>query len=221
MVRKTLKRIVNRIKTTAFPTTQTLELRRWYKENGDCDKRFDYPLTSESVVIDLGGYDGQWASDLFSRYMPKTFIFEAIPGFAEKISRRFAANKTIATYSLAIGKNHRTDQMYLDGVGSSLSKESQIGIPVQVEDAAKLLEICGVTHCNLLKINIEGGEYEVLPRIIYTGLIDKIDNLLIQFHNIDSRSLAMMSAIQTELEKTHELTWQYTWIWENWKRRAS
>ena len=80
--------------------------------------------------------------------------------------------------------------------------------------------MCGISHCHLLKMNIEGGEYEVLPRLIETGLILAVDNLQIQFHPIDSQSPGRMKAIQLALEKTHELTWRYQWVWENWKRRG-
>lgn len=33
-----------------------------------------------------------------------------------------------------------------------------------------------------------------------------------QSHNLDLHSLAQMNAIQVELAKTHELTWQYLWV---------
>lgn len=214
-----LKRIINKLRATFFPTIQDRELRRWYQDGGDYHKRFAYQLTPESVVIDLGGYDGQWASDLFSRYLSKAHVFEAIPDFAEKISRRFAANPKIKVYPCAVGNNARTDQMSLGGIGSSLFRGANKGVTVRVEDAKKLFYFCNISHCDLLKINIEGGEYEVLPRLIETGLISEIDNLQIQFHNLGPGSLAQMNTIQAELSKTHVLTWQYTWVWENWKRK--
>ena len=36
---------------------------------------------------------------------------------------------------------------------------------------------------DLLKINIEGGEYEVLENLIENDLIKNIDNIQIQFHD--------------------------------------
>jgi FkbM family methyltransferase len=214
------KRIINRGQVTFFPTLQQNELRRWYREDGQSIKRFDYPLNSESIVIDLGGYDGQWTSDLFSRYLNSVYLFEPIPTFAEKIAHRFEANTKIKVYPYGIGDHARTDQMSLNGTGSSLlRRKPQEGTSVRIEDAAKLLHICGISRCDLLKINIEGGEYEVLPRLIETGVISAIDNILIQFHNFETDSLEKMNTIQAELSKTHERTWSYTWVWENWKRK--
>ena len=36
----------------------------------DAEKlRLDYNLNENSVVFDLGGYEVQWASDIFSKYL--------------------------------------------------------------------------------------------------------------------------------------------------------
>lgn len=218
-IRNITKRIIRRLHSTFFPTIQDRELRRWYRDDGDRNHRFAYALNPESVVIDLGGYDGQWTSDLFSRSPCSVYVFEAIPEFAQRIARRFVANPRIKVFPYAIGSNPRSDYMSVDGVGSSLFRRTDQRVAVRVEDAGNLFALCNISHCNLLKVNIEGGEYEVLPRLIETGLIRAIDNLQIQFHNLRFDSLAQMNTIQADIAKTHELTWQYTWVWENWKRK--
>jgi hypothetical protein len=76
-----------------------------------------------------------------------------------------------------------------------------------------------VEKIDLIKINIEGGEYELLSRLIETGLIDKINNIQVQFHEVTSTSLSEMHIIQQSLSKTHKPTYQYEFVWENWVRR--
>ncbi len=221
MIVRILKKIFTRIRKILFPSLQDRELIRWYRDDGDNQKRFDYVVSSDSIIIDLGGYDGNWASDFYSRYMSNIFIFEPIQNFADNISNRFKANPKLKVFPSAIGNSERKDSMQLDGVGSSLFRGSNNkGIEVDVKDAKYLFDICGITKCDLLKINIEGGEFEVLPRLIETGLITSIDNLQIQFHKLSSDSSKDMYSIRHELSKTHECTWEYTWIWENWKRKA-
>ena len=68
-------------------------------------------------------------------------------------------------------------------------------------------------------MNIEGSEYELLERIIEIDFIRNIDNLLIQFHNFFSDSRSRMDNIQKHLSKTHRLTFQYEFIWENWTKK--
>ena len=44
---------------------QALRVAPWLADNGDKTYRLDYNLNENSVVFDLGGYEGQWASDIF------------------------------------------------------------------------------------------------------------------------------------------------------------
>ena len=39
----------------------------WVRDRGDQTLRLDYDLAAASIVFDLGGYEGQWASDIFGR----------------------------------------------------------------------------------------------------------------------------------------------------------
>ena len=69
----------------------------------------------------------------------------------------------------------------------------------------------------MIKINIEGGEYEVLEALLESGMISIFKNLQIQFHDfiIDNAS-ERMENIQVQLAKTHKITYQYKFVWENW-----
>ena len=64
-------------------------LARWNADGGDTRFRFDYDLTPESVVLDVGGYEGQWASDLYARQRCQIRIFEPVREFAQLIDARF------------------------------------------------------------------------------------------------------------------------------------
>ncbi|MBU1261325.1 MAG: hypothetical protein KJ757_02310 [Planctomycetes bacterium] len=70
-----------------------------------------------------------------------------------------------------------------------------------------------------MKINIEGGEYEILPRILATGLINKIKHLQIQFHDVGPNAKTQMENICSELAKTHRPRYQYKFVWEGWELR--
>ena len=71
----------------------------------------------------------------------------------------------------------------------------------------------------MIKINIEGGEFEFLENIIKSELVTKFDNIQVQFHDFVPNSDIRMSEIQKELSKTHYLTYQFEYVWENWKRK--
>ena len=44
-----------------------------------------------------------------------------------------------------------------------------------------------------------------------------IANIQVQFHDFVLDAESRMKSIQADLRKTHELTYQYDFVWENWK----
>jgi hypothetical protein len=67
-----------------------------------------------------------------------------------------------------------------------------------------------------MKINIEGGEYDLLDHLIETGWIRRIRDVQIQFHDFVSGATQRMHHIQAALKNTHHTTYQYPFVWENW-----
>ncbi len=68
---------------------QAIRCAPWFRDNGDKTLRLNYDLNQNSVVIDLGGYEGQWSSDLFSKYCCNIYIFEPYQEYVSKIKDRF------------------------------------------------------------------------------------------------------------------------------------
>ena len=194
-------------------------VRRWYADGGDDKFRFNYPLERDALVLDLGGYEGQWASDLYARRPCRIVVFEPVTAFATKIAARFAHNRDIEVVSCGLGASSRTETIHICGASSSAYKEKAAAEIVQIVDVKTWLEDNDVRSVQLMKINIEGGEFELLERLLETGLIAAIDDIQVQFHNFAPNASARMEAIQRGLAKTHVPTYQYRFVWENWTRK--
>ena len=52
--------------------------------------------------------------------------------------------------------------------------------------------------------------------MIKSGIIGIVDNLQIQFHKEHETEITR-DYIQSHLKNTHNLTYNYTYVWENWK----
>lgn len=191
-------------------------VRKWYADGGETTLRYAYDLNPDSIVLDLGGFKGQWASDLFARYLCHIHIFEPVASFAAQIEERFSRNDKIKAYPFGLGGGSKTEEIHLDADGSSCFGSSSDVESIKIVDVHEWLSENHIDWIALMKINIEGGEYELLERMLETGWIPKTENLQIQFHNIEEDSRARMEHIQTELQKTHRLTYQYDFVWENW-----
>jgi FkbM family methyltransferase len=202
-----------------FPTEYDKEVRRWWSDGGDERFRYDYELNEESLVIDMGGYKGQWASDIYARYNCRLMVFEPVKLFAEKIEERFRKNPRVEVFCLGLGKNRRHEVIALGDDGSSLYRDAPVKETIEIEDVAEFFVKHNIESVDLIKVNIEGGEYELLTRLLEEGLINRIKNIQVQFHKVGRDSEMRMGIICRELVKTHSPTYQYKFVWENWVRR--
>jgi len=76
-----------------------------------------------------------------------------------------------------------------------------------------------ISIVHFMKINIEGGEYDLLEHLLESGFISSITNIQVQFHDFVPNAEVQMNKIQHELSKTHSLTYQYPFVWENWQKK--
>lgn len=192
-----------------------------WSKNPDREKlRLVYDLNPDSIVFDLGGYEGQWASDIFSMYLCKVYVFEPIKKFADDIKKRFFKNSNIKVFNIGLGGATRDEKINLADNGSSIFGSSDSREEIHIEDIFEFISKGDVKKIDLIKLNIEGSEYEVLERLIESGLVKNITDIQVQFHRVAPDSEIRMIAIQKSLSKTHKLTYQYKFVWENWRIKS-
>ncbi|MFH1247258.1 MAG: hypothetical protein V1644_02660 [Candidatus Micrarchaeota archaeon] len=64
-----------------------------------------------------------------------------------------------------------------------------------------------------------GGEFELLKRMLEQNLIARCKNIQVQFHDFYPNARELRDELRTELAKTHELTYDYYFVMENWRRK--
>jgi FkbM family methyltransferase len=192
----------------------------FYAAGGDAALRFDYDLAPGSLVIDLGGYEGQWASDLYARQRCRIVVFEPVKSFADAIAARFRRNPDVEVLPFALGATTREEELSVCGASSSAFKAKAQRERVRFVDVAEWFDERGIDDVALMKVNIEGGEYELLERMLERGLVSRVRDLQVQFHNFTADASERMAAIQRNLALTHDPTYRFRFVWENWRRRA-
>jgi FkbM family methyltransferase len=192
------------------------EVARWKADRAE-EKRYVYNLGPGSIVFDMGGYEGQFASDLYSRYRPKIYVFEPVMQFADNIRKRFHKNHDIRIYPFGLSDKTGDVSISLDENSSSLFLSRGASEKVHMMKASDFFGENNISGIDLMKINIEGGEYALLEDLIGHNLVKNIKNLQIQFHTFVPRAEERMKKIQEALKKTHHITYQYPFVWENWE----
>lgn len=190
--------------------------RDWLADRGDRVLRLDYPLNTESVVFDVGGYEGQWASDIFAMHQCVVHVFEPVSKFGDRIIWRFKKNEKIVFHSLALGGEDKDSKININENASSVYGSNGDIELIKVRKLSTMLDSLNLTRIDLLKINIEGLEYDLLDNILNEGLVEKIDNILVQFHDFVPDAEERMTRIQERLSLTHVPAYQYPYIWESW-----
>lgn len=199
-------------------------INKWNEINGENTVRLQYELNENSIVFDVGGFEGNWSAEIFTRYGSFICVFEPYIPFYKKIEVRFRHNNKIHTFPFGLGSENHNVLFYGGGDRSSVFKMTDIeidneeGTEVKMIDIIDFIEKEKYSKIDLIKLNIEGGEYALLERLIEKKSLTLFENLQIQFHDIDPSSKARMRSIQKELSKTHTITYQYEFIWENWKK---
>lgn len=206
------------VRRSMFPTSQELELDRYYREDDKGSLRFLYPLDQKSVVVDLGGFDGQWASDIFARYCCQVHVFEIVPEYAARINARFANNRMITAYDFGLGACDESVSVSLAGVSSSVHRQSsRNSVSGRIVRAADFLQQLGIDRVDLMKVNIEGGEYDLIRHLAESRWLGRIVDLQIQFHDFVDDADSRLSQMHAILSRTHRPTYQYRFVWENWR----
>lgn len=216
---KLLNRSTNKSKKSQ--NEKYISVQKYYQENPLQEILYDYRLDENSIVFDLGGYIGEYAEKIYSRYNSHIYIFEPYPSFFEVIENKFRYNKKILPFNFGLSNDNFVTNVKNEGTGTSIKNSiSNIGKKVQVRNISEFIAENNVGHIDLMKINVEGSEYEILPELIKSDIILKVKNLLIQFHEIDDNSVADRANIQSTLQKSHEKTFDYEFIWESWTLRS-
>ena len=156
----------HRITKDKYLSKRKKELKKWKKDQGDKLLRLNYELNENSVVFDIGGYEGEWSLKIFNKYKCKIYIFEPITIFANIIKNKFIKNNKIKVYAFGLGKKDTSTNINLDEDGSSLYKKSKKIEKVEIKNIANFINNYKIEKIDLMKINIEGGEYDLMEKLL-------------------------------------------------------
>ena len=198
-----------------------VSLKRWFEDNGDNTHRINYNLNQDSIVFDLGGYIGEWSDKIQKKYDSKIYIFEPVFKYFSDLKQTFEFKENIKIYNFGLSdKTHDTEIIH-DGASSSVFLQDGEKEKIKLINFKEFIQSEKIENIDLIKINIEGGEYELLDSILENNLQTKINNFQIQFHKMFDDCEIRRNNIREKLSETHTLTYDYTFVWENWEKKKN
>jgi FkbM family methyltransferase len=183
------------------------------------------PIKAHDVILDVGGYTGEWAEQMRSRYNALVHVFEPNPRLFDVLRGKLSSDPQVVLHPFGLAAANTTCRMSIAGMGSSVYSESPSEriamehVDIELRDVKEVFNELGLLEVALLKVNIEGGEYDFLSRLIACGLHTRCDCVRVQFHEWYTGSHRLRKRIVTELARTHDLEWSYPFVWESWRRK--
>jgi len=194
------------------------DLQKWFSIGGDDSLRVNYPLNENSIVLDLGGYEGTWTQKIFDRYQCNIYVFEPIPNLYKNLVEKFKNNDKIKIFNFGISDQDKEIEISLLNDGSSFYINSENKVLAKVISIIRFLNENKLDDIDLIKINIEGDEFPVLKTLIDNNMANVFKNIQVQFHQFIHDSVNKRNWIREKLNLTHKLTYDYEFVWENWEK---
>jgi len=141
--------------------------------------------------VDCGGNVGQSTKWVLSHYdVAKVDIFEPLE-YNFKILQKSMLDQRINIHCKAVWVTDGVIDFYPQDFGKRVSSSlikgkyntSSIPVRVQTVDLAKWIILnTSKNHYNILKLDIEGAEYDLLPKLFKNNIDQYIDEWFIEFH---------------------------------------
>ena len=138
--------------------------------------RKDYgEIPSDSVILDLGASIGT-----FSIYAATTarnvrvYAYEPLPEFFQLMEANVRLNgleASVRCFNMAVAGDRADRQLLVEGAGlhfptlvTSPQRTRTVSIEVRCTDVAMILEANGLSRVDILKMDVEGAEYDISLR---------------------------------------------------------
>jgi FkbM family methyltransferase len=193
------------------------EMVKWFKDNGDNTHNITYDLTENSIIMDLGGYTGVWAQQMIEKYNPNVYILEPVTKFYEGMVNKFSNNPKVHLMNVGVSTEDKEGTIFINGDATSSNLTNGESIGVKFNTIETVLEKWGLTEVDLIQINIEGDEYPLLENMLETGSINIFKNIQIQFHlgvenDVERRDKIRNGLILNGFKNNFD----YPFVWESW-----
>lgn len=172
------------------------------------DRRaLEWPLTPESVVVEVGGFKGRWALQIAERYNPHLYVFEPQPWAADVCREVLRPYRNAQVFAYGLGTHSAVLAMgNWETDGCSFIAESDGHKSAWMREAVAGLAELELFHIDLMLMNIEGYEYILLPYLLDQGIVPQ--RLMVQWHTHATTAQAR-DTLLARMDEDYRRLWDY------------
>ena len=131
---------------------------------------------------------------------------------------RQLAGPNVRVFNFGIGATDRLETIAVCGDGSSIFGTSDESEQIEIRSLERVLEELELAYVDLLKLNVEGCEYEILEHVLERGLVERFEHIQVQFHSLVPDAETRRETIRAGLARTHHPTYEVPFVWESHER---
>jgi len=179
---------------------------------------YKHGLHHGDLVYDVGGYLGDWTWGMLAKYSCAYHVFEPHPEAFSRLKVRFVGRSEVTMHEFALGSANGLVSLSSAAEGSSIvSNRGSDSVVVKLIDVRE--HLCEAQHpIALMKLNIEGAEFDLLEALLWSDAKDLAGDLLVQFHAGAPDAVYRYQRIAQKLRETHRCVWRYAFLWELWRK---
>jgi len=172
-------------------------------------KKKHFEIKPNDVVIDVGAHIG-----LFTIYASqfctdgKIYSFEPSTENYQLLLENIQLNNLncVTSFNQAVSNSNDSIDLFLnnDESGHSMFSKSSKSIIIDSISLQKFFDEHQIKHCNFLKLDCEGAEYEIIKNLPLE-YFQKIDKLVIEYHMADSHPEFLIELKEILLRQNFEI----------------
>jgi FkbM family methyltransferase len=180
-----------------------------------------FELRESPVIFDLGGYLGDWTQIAKEYYDNSTiYVFEPVKKNYDIIVNRFINDNSVKVFNFGLSDKNDTVKISLTGDSSSMHISDDSNCEdVEIKDIREFLFENNIFSVDLIKINIEGEEYNLLEYLSSSTELNIFENYLVQFHKFVDDYENRRNKILTNISQYYDRLFNYEMIFEGWTHK--
>jgi len=140
------------------------------------------PLTKDSVVVDAGAHRGEFSAEIIRRFGCQCHLVEANPRLVETLIVARAESITTAALGARDGRGMLHVSENPEATGLFDAGSSTTSVEVETISLATLMQRLGITEIDILKLDIEGAEFDLIASTP-DQILQRINQITVEFHD--------------------------------------
>lgn len=180
-----------------------------------------FKLKESPIIFDLGGYMGDWTQIAKEYYTDSTiYVFEPVKKHYDIIVDRFLNDCNVKVFNFGLSDKNDIVKITLTGDSSSMHISDDSNYEnIEIKDIREFLFENNIFNVDLIKINIEGEEYNLLEYLSSSNELNIFENYLVQFHKFVDDYENRRNKILSNISEYYDRLFNYEMIFEGWTQK--